>query len=206
MHSAGMVVANVARALECFGTLSQEYCALMLAMGWPPQRDVEPKEMQWVVGLCISRGVNAARPEVEKWLLERHNRNGLNEMLTKREEKRWLGSRLPIVRQAVEPHLDGKYSLAIPVLLAQIEGMIPEACGHVGRHRREDIERYLKQLVDAGSRGNRSLFEEAIREFDDKVREFLWFAPSSETGGPAHLDGTPSCTGWIPSTARPRTR
>lgn len=58
-----------------------------------------------------------------------------------------LKHRLGILNEALDAHLDGSYTLSIPPLIAQAEGLIAQGMGHEGRMNGHQYRSYIETLV-----------------------------------------------------------
>jgi hypothetical protein len=56
---------------------------------------------------------------------------------------------------ALKAHEEERYSLSVPVVLAQLEGMVAEARQHEGRFNTKTLFKYLEPIAARGSRFQR---------------------------------------------------
>lgn len=159
MHKAYKGFLEVAR-------MGQRFSFIMVELGWPPHASLTPREMRQIVDVYDQHGPAEAGRIVNEYMLTRYDSELIEDMYQRWEDSRWLRTRLPILRQAIDAHLDGKYFVSVPSLLPQIEGIIAEGHAHRGRLMGPVLREYSEKLLS--DRGFFS-FDEAIWQFLDEV-------------------------------------
>lgn len=146
-------------AVSRYGTVHERFCVLAIKLGWLPHPMVFPAGVIEVMEEYEASGEEGARTKLDSYYIERCSEKVLNEMLYAWEQKPLLHRRMPILKQGLGAHIEGKYFIALPAFLAQIEGVIVD--GYV--HRGELYSPMRKKLLEkALSNRNRFSFDEAI--------------------------------------------
>lgn len=90
--------------------------------------------------------------DVTDAFLSKYREHGLKDIRRDWEKDRLIASRLPILLDALTAHEEARYTLSVPVLLAQLEGLVAAAKRHKGRFTRRTLVEYLEPIKDKGSR------------------------------------------------------
>jgi len=114
----------------------------LMEIGWPPSMRLTPQES---IGLTAG-GQRLTKTQIEKYLLKRFDNEILSEMLSDWANNRIFADRILILRDAISVHNAGKYTLSIPVLLAQCEGIIASMANLKGRKTHRDIVNRAKEM------------------------------------------------------------
>jgi hypothetical protein len=109
-------------------TLSQQFETAMMDLQWPaPMIDMDFALMQDIVTLHDNLPPQEADTRVGHMLSRIYDADCLHERLNSWKRYEWIGPRrMHILAMALGAHTEGKYELSIPVLVAQIEGIILE--------------------------------------------------------------------------------
>lgn len=113
-----------------------------MEVGWPPSMRLT---LQKLIGLATG-DQRTSKAQIEEYLLERFNADTFSEMLTDWAGNRVFTDRIHILTDAISAHNDGKFTLSIPVLLAQCEGIIASIAGLTGRKTHSDIVSEIEKL------------------------------------------------------------
>jgi hypothetical protein len=142
-----------------YGTTHQKFCILSVELGWLPHPIVFPNGIIQVMAEYEANGEEAARAKLDSFYLEACSTDKLIGILAEWELKPHLYRRLEILKQAMDSHIEGKYYIAMPTFLAQIEGVLVDGYlykGNMyGQKRKELLEKAL-------SNKNWVSFDEAI--------------------------------------------
>lgn len=168
------LLADLSETVEKFKTSAALYATIMVEFEWPPDPNIFPEDALGIVQRYLTQDRDAVEQYIEKTMLEHYTDEALANRLREWEAKEWFRHRIPLLRQAVEAHSEGRYVLSIPVLLAQTEGLIADGYGHKGvlgykpRHgsSKKDpptIAEYFDQ----------HLREEGLFSFDEQVKQFF---------------------------------
>ncbi len=158
---AAAVLAALGEVAYDVGQAHRVYPLAMYALGWPPpvRYFALHEQVEIARRYQATKDDGAALDELEAWVrdlvLARHDARRLRAMLAEWERKAWLKRRIPILRDAVEAHIGGKYNLSVPPVLSQLEAVVAEGFGHKGvlRHRGRSgknaatFEEYLGRLL-----------------------------------------------------------
>lgn len=159
--------------LAAEGKLPMLRCwAIMAKLGWPPPMEVTIADSNQFVVQYDEGGLDAIRDSVEALILDIYDRAQLARMVEKWESRRFLASRMLILREAVDAHLDGKYRLSIPALIPQVEGIIAQCFAHKDRLQGKHLKKYAATLLpEAGHGSFTGACDAAAKEF---LVELLW--------------------------------
>lgn len=94
----------------------------------------------------------ATAEQVEAALLRKYADHGIEDVRQAWKADVLISARLPILVDALKAHEEGQYNLSVPVLLAQLEGMVAEAKQHTGRFNTKTLFNYLEPIATDGSR------------------------------------------------------
>lgn len=136
---------------------------------WPIHGNLTPAEAVYIQSLYNKKSAEA-RDEIDDYMLRKYDKQLLERIVKNWERKKWLASRMPILRQAVEAHLEGKYWVAIPAILPQVEGIIVEGYGHDGMVPFNTVITYLDELLSTDDRRSiRKMLNKRVNQFINKV-------------------------------------
>ena len=154
---------QLAENLKQFDKDQDRFELVMVELGWPPYgMDLTPREMHAIIGVRDSYGVEQAREFVERLFIEHFDHNFLAAMLQKWESAQWLRGRLPILREVMQAHNEGKYWSSVPTLLPQIEGIIAEGYRHNGHMSVAELKSYYDKTLQKTGRYS---FDQGIKKF-----------------------------------------
>lgn len=162
---AAVVLWGIGQVLIEKGFAESYYPAVMLHLGWPPAMDCFATHERAEIAKeyeTIKRDPQALadlKRRVGEQIVERYDAARLCAMLTKWEEKPWIQKRMPILREVIHAHNDGKYFLSVPPTLAQLEGVVVEGFGHKGwlshkagkKKTSRSLEAYLAKVLETAS-------------------------------------------------------
>jgi len=107
----------------------------LMKIGWPPSMRLTFQEMIELT----ANDTPLTKIQIEKYLLKRFNNETFSEMQKNWEELSLFAKRINILKDAMSAHNAGQYSLSVPVLLAQAEGIIASLGNIKGRKSHRDI-------------------------------------------------------------------
>jgi len=127
----------------------QKFSVIMVGAGWPPlsQFDLYLSEMESVVTQYVN-DASSIQAVVDEFVMSKYDDEKIVSLLNEWKESDWLKKRIPIIQEIVESHIQGKYCVAIPALLPQIEGIITERFGHTGNLKGENYKNYAKKILN----------------------------------------------------------
>jgi hypothetical protein len=100
---------------------------MLVRLRWPPPGDLSTRFVDTVTS-GHERG-DLSEAEVSELFVKAYGPGQLTEFLKRWEKHAWLSGRLPILREGVENHVEGRYVSSVCVLLPQIEGVLGDALG-----------------------------------------------------------------------------
>ena len=105
--------------------------------------------------------------EVKKYFIKMFkNKNNIEKLKNKFQKEDIFLSRIHIIEDALDAHLDGKYTLSIPILLSQIDGIIIKKYGYLLKGKKKgNCPECGKQLSPMPNAKNIAF--ELLNEFDD---------------------------------------
>ena len=106
----------------------------MIETGWINVIEIE-EDIVWEVISSLSEYENGIDDTifndiVNKHMSEMYTQENINSLLHGWESQNWLKKRRRILKSAIDAHLRGEYFLAVPVFLAQLEGIIRDVVPH----------------------------------------------------------------------------
>ncbi|PFR98852.1 hypothetical protein [Bacillus cereus] len=98
---------------------------IMLKMEFPPHDNIPLSGMKRIVMLYENKGMEYTKRFVTRYMtLFIFNNNTLKEIRNSWQRAKWLEERMPILENAIDGHINSYYSLTIPTILAQTEGIL----------------------------------------------------------------------------------
>ncbi|MDZ4064433.1 MAG: hypothetical protein U1E22_07170 [Coriobacteriia bacterium] len=120
------------------------FAEAMIALGWPPPPDLPTPVVDKILALTDELGCEAARSQVEGLISSYYTADRLAEKVAGWKGKQLLQRRMRILEKAVRAHVDGDYELSVPALVSQVEGIIADGYGHVGRMGGARYQKYIE--------------------------------------------------------------
>jgi hypothetical protein len=96
--------------------------------GWIPNKHMNIKQMG-VIARLSDEDPEFLETHIDEIFLTIFDEAVLHDLLREWSEKKWLNSRLPILKEVVDSHLQGMFFTSVPAMLAQIEGVIYKGFG-----------------------------------------------------------------------------
>src|SRR5262245_17076273 len=121
-------VAEILQVLE----LRHDRLEIMLTrLGWPLPGHLGAKWLDDVADSYLA-GVLTDQ-DVTDVFLDKYQKHGLDDVRREWQQDSLIATRLPILLDSLRAHEEQRYTLSVPVLLAQLEGLIATAKRHRGR-------------------------------------------------------------------------
>lgn len=155
------------RTMDVFSDVMAEetrkFTTILLENGWPPHNTLNMNHMIEIIEIHESNAnkINV-KTEIDRLFLDFYSIDQINRMFKVWKSKGWLKDRISILNDCVYAHNKGKYSLTVPTLLTQIEGIIADGFSHNGRMDNDVLKNYINDLLN---RGDRFSYDTAIEEF-----------------------------------------
>ncbi|MFX0138734.1 MAG: hypothetical protein ACFFDN_34155 [Candidatus Hodarchaeota archaeon] len=107
-----------------------KFYLILSRINWPPPHDLfiysSQKEVNELVDRYEKFGIDVVKNDVDDLMLTWHSPKIVEKIFTDWRSKPWLDKRIPILKDAIWAHQNGLYTLSIPSLLPQIEGIIAD--------------------------------------------------------------------------------
>lgn len=144
---------------------------MLTRLAWPLPSHLGAKWLDDVADSYIAGVIT--EQDVAVAFLDKYRKHGLQDLRYDWKEDLLIAPRLPILLDALSAHENGHYTLSVPVLFAQLEGLVAAAKKHVGRITIKTLNNYLEPIQTQGSR-----FQRITAKF---VVETLWcnFVPGT---------------------------
>lgn len=180
-----------ARYEEMFERMAKDEARLanmLEQLFWPP-----PLLLPAALVSEMARGFERSElssAEIDELFVEFYTADVLEGMITRWGEQGHIPHRLPILRDAVRAHCDGRYTLSIPAVLPQLEGTIAEMFGHRGKIRGQHVQKYHAAAfagAPASDNGGVNFFRAVLLD------RFEWGDPIPLFSRHAILHGADTC-------------
>ncbi|MBW7884652.1 MAG: hypothetical protein H3C34_18840 [Caldilineaceae bacterium] len=138
--------------------------AMLTRLAWPLPGHLGAR---WLDSIADSFLAGVITDEdVAEIFFDRYRIHGLQDLRREWEQDPLIAPRLPILLDALTAHEEGRYTLSVPVILAQLEGIVAAAREHEGRFTIKTLIKYLELIRTQGSR-----FQRITAKY---VVEILW--------------------------------
>ena len=148
---------------------------MLTRLAWPLPGQLGAKWLDDVADAYLAGSIT--EQDVADAFIDKYQKHGLEDLRREWTEDPLIAPRLPILLDALSAHEEGRYALSVPVLFAQLEGLVATAKKHEGRFTIKTLINYLKPIQTQGSR-----FQRITAEF---VVETLWCEFHHGTAVPA---------------------
>ncbi|SEF52227.1 hypothetical protein SAMN04487919_101460 [Bacillus sp. ok061] len=123
-----------------------KFKSIMVEIGFPPHEFIPIHCMVYTVELYNEKGITYTKRFIERYMtLFTYNQKSIVSIYKSWEQAKWLEKRMPILNSAIDGHLNGYYALTIPVMLAQIEGVLVEGMLILGAVKPNSDIKYTNQ-------------------------------------------------------------
>ena len=156
---------------------------ILASLGWWVYPEWSFVDLKHIVELHRS----GKKQEIESEIINYFSEKILDEILSQWKKNKKLQARYSILEDALWAHKQQKYTLSIPPLLSQIEGIINENSGKTGRISQRDCIKSLKTaLQNDPTEKSYSWFSDALVMFVEQVlrQDFEWGKPSKKGRNP----------------------
>lgn len=155
---------TIAQALKVLDRRHDRLETLLTRLKWPFPGHLGSKWLDDVADSYL--GGVLTDQDVTELFLNAYRKHGLHDVRSRWQQDPLIATRLPILLDALRAHEEERYTLSVPVLLAQLEGLVAAAKRHTGRFTRTTLVDYLEPIRTQGSR-----FQRTTARF---VVETLW--------------------------------
>ena len=118
---------------------------------WPPPDDLLINSNLEKIDNIVERynqfGHDSIIGDVNSLILSWHTEEKVNALLTYWGTRSWLKNRIKVLQDAIWAHNNGYYTLSIPTLIPQLEGLVAEHFRITGRLYAKDLKQYFQSLL-----------------------------------------------------------
>lgn len=115
---------NAVKGLDEFERISKIFSMIVLEAGWPPHGGFYPSEIRDTVEQYGKVTKTKLNKLIQQLYINKFDADEIGAMLQNWDQQKWLKRRMPILKEAITAHFEGRYTLSICALLPQIEGII----------------------------------------------------------------------------------
>jgi hypothetical protein len=128
-----------------------KFYLVLSEISWPPPHELFlSSNLSWIETLISQyelSGIQSIQQEVDDKMIKWHSKDIIDKILADWESKPWLLQRLSILRDAIDAHNKGMYSLSVPTLIPQIEGIISKNFRIKGRMGSKSYIKHFQSLL-----------------------------------------------------------
>jgi hypothetical protein len=125
---------NLERKADCLERM-------LLVLGWPPPGHLPATLLDEITDEFHAE--NLTPSDVEELFVHFYTADLLRELTTEWRLNGHFPHRIRILEAAVAAHVEGRFELSVPAMLPQIEGVIADFFGHIGRMNNAALQQYL---------------------------------------------------------------
>ncbi|MDR3594565.1 hypothetical protein [Clostridium sp.] len=118
---------------------------------WPPPHQLFMfNNFPWIKKIVKQYGISGPQSiqrEVDELMMKWHSKEILDKIFLDWKSKPWLHNRLHILQDAIYAHNNGLYSLSIPTLIPQIEGVLWGNFNFKGRAKITKYKEFFNSLL-----------------------------------------------------------
>jgi len=172
------VMAEIGKMIYAYVTkTAKEADVILIDMGWWILPDWTVTNIFDVVSLHKE----GKKKEIEKQIMSFFNNKKLNMMLKEWKQNPLLKSRMHILKDAIWAHNKGKYTLSVPALLPQLEGIMVEGLELTGRVPYKELKESFKEKLKTPEENFISITKSSGYRIIEKYisEKFEWGQPTS---------------------------
>jgi hypothetical protein len=129
-----------------------KFYLILTKTNWPPPYDLFLISNSNIVNNFVNRfekyGMNSIQKDIDHLMVTWHSHEIIDKIFSEWKYKSWLKSRLPILKDAIWAHQNRLFSLSIPTLIPQIEGVIADNLKIIGRLKQKDYKKQFRSLLN----------------------------------------------------------
>jgi len=149
------------------GDIELNYKTIIVELGYAPHKELPDDYKTKIVDDYDKHGKMFVARYIDEMMFNYYNKQTIDEIAQKWEEKNLAKSRIHILRDVAKCHNLRMYNVSIPALLPQFDGIITDAFSHTGRLYGGDTRTYLDKLLNKNFT-NEDSFKEAFYEYYTK--------------------------------------
>lgn len=138
---------QVNKVAEEIKEILPDYQAAMIKHGWITSLFQNKNFMEKIIKIEKSNTKEKALKLIDKEVFKFYDKQKMEKMTRVFSFSKVLSKRSYIVEDILWAHKKEKYTLTIPTLLAQVEGLIAEANEHNGQMNYDKMKKYLEELI-----------------------------------------------------------
>jgi hypothetical protein len=144
---------NVDQILTILAARHDRLEEMLARLSWPLPGHLGSKWLDDVAQRFLAG--EATAEQVEGAFLRNYSAHGIAEVRRTWASDPKIADRLPILLDALRAHEKEQFNLSVPVVLAQLEGLVAAAKAHAGRFTTSTLVAYLEPIISDGSRFER---------------------------------------------------
>jgi len=137
---------NIGKYIKEYGKILDSFSYIMIEIDWPPPLDINSRQMLSIIEYRKSHSLEETEKAVSEGFIKWYKNEKIKIMFDSWVKKEWLKKRRSILKAAIDAHKKKKFLLSVPVMLTQIEGIIADGYGHIGKLRQKRLKKYIKEL------------------------------------------------------------
>jgi len=154
-------VTTIEELLDILTYRNDRLVTMLTRLAWPLPGHLGAKWLDDVADSYLAGVIT--EEDVAEAFLDKYRKHGLEDLRRDWEKDLLIVPRLPILLDALSAHEEGHYTLSVPVLFAQIEGLVATAKKHEGRFMIKHLKNYLEPIRTQGSRFQRITAELVVK-------------------------------------------
>lgn len=129
-----------------------KFYSILSKNNWPPPHDLfissNQKEINDLVEKFEKFGLDFVKKDIDNLMLNWHSPKIVENIFSDWKSKPWLHKRLSILKDAIWAHQNGLFTLSIPTLIPQIEGIIADNFRINEYLKASDYKKYFQSLLN----------------------------------------------------------
>lgn len=129
-----------------------KFYLILSKINWPPPHDLFISSNQKKINELVERfekfGLEVVKNDVDNLILTWHSPEIIEKIFADWESKPWLHKRLSILKDAIWAHQNGLFTLSVPTLIPQIEGIIADNFKIKKYLKTNEYKRYFQSLLN----------------------------------------------------------
>lgn len=159
---------EILNKLFIYGNVSNKFYIIMLSFEYPPFT-LSYDSMKEIVDCAETTKGEELETIIQKQIIMHYCEDTFNEMIGVWNSQYWLSRRIKILKEVVQSYSEGKYSVVVPTMLAQVEGIIAEGFNHKGSMNGSKYKGYIDILFNEDGKGITSKLELMASNFIKNV-------------------------------------
>jgi len=146
-------VTTIEELLDTLTYRNDRLVTMLTRLAWPLPGHLGAKWLDDVADSYLAGVIT--EEDVAEAFLDKYRKHGLKDLRRDWKKDLLIVPRLPILLDALSAHEEGQYTLSVPVLFAQLEGIVAAAKEHKGRFAIKHLKNYLEPIRTQGTRFQR---------------------------------------------------